>query len=347
MAKRAGKKEPILADLHTHLNEKKISPEEWWEAAKKKKLSAIAITEHVERDPEDAYIKLVAIKPKNILLIPGMEAKTTAGHLLIYGADEGIYRVKELQKANVPIETALILVKENNLIASFAHPYGYRSDSVCQIAGEQKAKHYTKRFQAGVEYYNGMLGSANSFVFGTQWIKKMYNFFDFVEKSKKAQKLRVAKRSGKLKAQLEKISVETLERVRKGILFAQSAKFVTAGSDAHYPRTIGTAVVELRRKPKDAKDFLKMIARKEILWAGPNIHTNEPVDKLRKKELLEGLKYITKKKVRGKLKARKITKKIKGKFNEKLKGKKITKRIKRKLKGRKLAKKIKGRIKGL
>ncbi len=324
--------EKIIADLHTHLNEKKLNPEDWWKSAKKKKLSVVAITEHIEYDPESAYEKLLKTKPNKIILIPGMEAKTTAGHLLIYGENKSVYSIKELQKVNIPIERALTLVNENNLIASFAHPYGYKQDSSCAILGEKKIKQLIKRYSVGVEYYNGMLGSANNFIFGTQWVKKLYNFFDFMSTSKTGKKLKVQKKSAKIKNQLERISEETFGRVKKAVEFSQCAPFVTVGSDAHYPRVIGTAIIELKKKPKNEKDFLNMIKKKQIIWAGPNIYSKDPVDNIRKKELLEGLKYVTKSKLKKKLKRHKNNS---SKKRKKTKKKRIIKKLRIKLKRRK------------
>jgi len=316
----------ILVDLHTHLNEKKIDPEKWWKAVVNKKLSVIAITEHVEHNPQDAYEKLFQIKPKNIILIPGMECKTSAGHLLVFGGDKSVYDIKDLQKVNINIEKALTIVNENNLVASFAHPYGYKGDSTTNQLGEKESKRIMKKYKIGSEYYNGMLGSANGFIFGTQWVKKLYNFFDFVSKSKNAKKLRVQNKSANIKSKLEIISLETFERVRKGILFGQDADYITAGSDAHYPRVIGTAVIELKKMPKDENDFLKMLRKKEILWAGPNVYSKMPVDKLRKKELLEGLKYVTKNKIKKRMKKKKVTNNIKKRakaLKQKIKNKKL------------------------
>ncbi len=326
-------KKHYIADMHTHLNEKKIDPKEWWAQVKKQKLCAIAITEHTEYNPETAYSKLLAEKPKDIILIPGLEAKTTAGHLLVYGKDDSVYQIEELKKINVPIRDALIAVRKNNLVASFAHPYGYKTDSACLILNEKESSKLLREFKIGSEYYNGMLGSANNFVFGTQWIKKLYNFFDFLDKSNKAKKLHLQKKSRKIKSKLEKISEETLDRVKKGILFAEKANYVTSGSDAHYPRVIGTAVVELKRKPKNESDFLLMIKKKQINWAGPNIYSKNPVDKIRKKELLEGLKYITKKRLQKKIRKRKLNKKIRKKL-KKIGSTKIAKRLRIRRKNR-------------
>ena len=322
-------KKHILADLHTHLNEKKVDPEKWWEAVTKKKLSVIAITEHVEYDPKSAYEKLVEIKPKNILLIPGMECKTSAGHLLVFGKDKSIYDIPNLQKININIEKALQIVNENNLIASFAHPYGYKGDSTTNQLGEKESKRIMKKYKVGSEYYNGMLGSANGFIFGTQWVKKLYNFFDFVSKSKKAKTLGVQNKSAKIKSKLEVVSLETFERVRKGILFGQEARYITVGSDAHYPRVIGTAVLELKKMPKTNTALLKMIQNREVLWAGPNVYSSQPVDKLKKKELLEGLKYVTKNKIKKRMKKKKNAKKRAKSIKQKIKNKKRLDRVRK------------------
>jgi hypothetical protein len=322
----------ILADMHTHLNEKKINPKDWWKEVIKKKLSIIAITEHVEYNPKDAYQKLKESKPKKIILIPGMEAKTTAGHLLIYGTSEKVYDIPKLQKVNIPIEEALIIIKENNLVAGFAHPYGYKTDSAINQLGEKEAKRLMKKYSIGSEYYNGMLGSANGFVFGTEWVKKLYNFFDFMEKNKASKRIKLVNKSKKIKKTLEQISTETLDRVRKGILFGQNATYITAGSDAHYPRVIGSAVIELKKSPKNEKAFLEAIRKKQINWAGPNIYSKDPVDKLKKKELLEGLKYVTKKRFKKKLSKKRMPKSMKKKartLKQKIKNKRIHLRMRR------------------
>lgn len=335
-------KKVFLVDLHTHLNEKKIKPKDWWKAAQEKELCAIAITEHVEYNPELAYKKLKLVQPKGIILLPGMEAKTTAGHLLIYGKDESIYRIQKLQKVNLNIEEALKIIKKNNLIASFAHPYGYKTDSTCLIIGENKTKKLLKKYKIGTEYYNGMLGSANGLVFGSKWIKGFYKIFSIIDKSK-ATRILTLNSSTKIKTQLENIALETLDRVRKAIIFSENAAYITVGSDAHYPRTIGSSVIQLKKQPKNENELIRIIKKKEIIWAGPNVFSKNPVDHLKRKELLEGVKYITTKKIK-KVVTKKIIKKVKPKISgktikgitTKISGKKIVFNIKKKIfKGKK------------
>jgi hypothetical protein len=321
----------ILADLHTHLNEKKIDPKEWWAAAKQKKLSVIAITEHSYYEPRDAYLKLKAIQPKGILLIPGVEAKTSAGDLLIYGEDESIYDTEDIFVKGINVEKALTAVKKHGLVASFAHPHGFKLDSICEALGEKEATKLVKKYKTGAEYYNGMLGSANQLLFGRKIVKKFYGLLDFMDHNRATSGLKINKPTHWTKGKMEKIALETIERVRQGMLFSEKAEFITVGSDAHYPRSIGSSVIELKKMPKNEKEFLTMLKNKEILWAGPNIHLQNPVDRVGRKEIFEGLVYLTKKKILKKPKIR-IVKKIKQKILQR-KGIKRSKKISKKAKG--------------
>lgn len=337
-------KKRILADMHTHLNEKKVKPELWWNAAKEKKLSVIAITEHYNYNPKEAYLKLKKIQPKGILLIAGMEARTSAGDLLIFAQNERLYDVIELQKKEIKIEKALKIIKENNFIASFPHPFGYKYDSVCEIIGEKKTKKLMKKYKVGIEYYNGMLGSANELLFGRKFTKGIYTAFNFVEKNRITIKLRINKTTNFPRKKLENLAKNTLEKVRQEILLGEKANFVTVGSDAHYPSAIGTAVIELKKIPKNEKEFFEMIRKKETLWKGPNIYSNTPVDIIGKKEMFEGLTYLTKKTL---LKKPTLPKKINKKWvSKRIKTiKRITKKrgiknIKKKISKNKIQKKI-------
>ncbi len=320
----------ILADLHTHLNEKKVKPREWWAGVRNRKLSVVAITEHPQYDPLDAYLQLKATKPKWILLIPGIEVRTNAGDLLVYGEDERIYDVREFLKKDIAVEKALKKVKELKLTASFAHPYGYKHDSVCEVIGEKKAKALIKKYKLGTEYYNGMLGSASYLVFGGKAVKRFYSLVAFVERNKLSKVLHVSKGGAKAKTRLDKMAVNAVGRIQKPILFSKNAYFITVGSDAHYPKALGSGVIELKKMPKNTGEFLSMLKNKKTLWAGPNIYSKNPVDKIGRKEILGGLGYLTKKSIARKSKKglkRKIGRKIG--LGERIKTiKRITKRVK-------------------
>lgn len=290
-------KQPILADLHNHLHEKNIEPKDWWNAAKKRKLAVIAITEHYCYRPKEAYLRLKAIQPKGIILIPGVEAKTSVGDLLVYGTDEKVYSSKELLKEGIDVEKALEIVKKNNLVASFAHPYGFKTDSIAEVMGEEQARKLVDKYRVGAEYYNGLLGSANQLLFGKKIPRKFYSLLDFFDKNRVTSRLRINKPTNWTKRKLDTLAVEMLERVRKGMIFAQSSAYFTAGSDAHYPTAMGCGVLELKKRPKSEKEFLKMLTKREIIWAGPNIYSDKPVDSVGRKEIIEGIKYWTKTKV--------------------------------------------------
>jgi hypothetical protein len=329
-------KNRILADLHTHLNEKKIKPLNWWNAVKDKKLSIVAITEHSNYKPKEAYLKLKETQPEGIMLIAGMEARTSAGDLLIFCENERIYDILELQEKEVNIEKALLIAKENNLLLSFPHPFGYKSDSACEVIGEEKTKQLMKKFNVGVEYYNGMLASANELLFGRKFSKGIYKALDFVGKNKATKALFIDKTTNYPRKKIEALMQSTLEKVRKGMMLGEEAQFVTVGSDAHYPNAIGTAIIEMKRKPKNEKDFLEMLKNKETLWKGPNIYSKNPVDIIGKKEMIEGLTYLARKNV---FKKRDLGKKI----NKKWLSKRIKtiKRITRKQNIAKIGQKIK------
>ncbi|VVB74985.1 PHP-associated [uncultured archaeon] len=327
-------KKNILADLHTHLNEKKIEPRDWWEGARKRKLRVVAITEHPQYDPLDAYLRLKAAKPKGILLIPGIEVRTSAGDLLVYGENESIYDVEEFLKKDIPVEKALKKVKELKLTASFAHPYGYKHDSVCEVIGEKKAKALIKRYKLGTEYYNGMLGSASYLVFGGKALKRAYSIMSFFEKNKLSKALHIDRGGVKAKTKMDKIAKNAVGRIQKPIIFSKNASFITAGSDAHYPKAIGSGVIEFKQMPKNEKEFISMLKNKETLWAGPNIYSKNPVDIIGRKEILGGIGYLTKKSI-----ARGSKKGLKTKIGRKISlGKRIKtiKRITKRVKLRKI-----------
>ena len=119
----------ISADLHTHLVEKKTKPKNFWSYAKKKNLQAVAITEHVECNAKKAYYSLGEIKPKNILLIPGLELNAEIGHIVAMKETPEIYDIEELFQINLSIKNLRKIAKKENLLLSIAHPYGFDLDS--------------------------------------------------------------------------------------------------------------------------------------------------------------------------------------------------------------------------
>ncbi len=292
----------LTIDLHTHLLEMGVKPKDFWKAARERGLDAVAITEHVEEDPVLAYYKLVGEKPKGILLIPGMELNTSIGHVIALGSSPKIYEEPGFLKVGLGIEKALKLAKKHGVLLSVAHPWGFGHDSASYIIGEKRLEKFVEENRIGVETFNGMIGHIENLVFGTNWVKRPLNFFDFLEKNRIAKKTRLDRVGTRLKEKLGSKSKEAIERCVKPVELGKKAAFVTAGSDAHYPNRIGSGVLKLNVEAEeiDNRAVLDALLKKDnVVWAGPGIEETESGE-LRlvsgppsKKEVILGLKYAT------------------------------------------------------
>jgi hypothetical protein len=90
-----------------------------------------------------------------------------------------------------------------------------------------------------------------------------------------------------------------------------------------------------------------MIKKRDIIWGGPNVYLNEPIEHLPRKELLEGLKYMTQKQIQKKINPKKLRKVITKKIIKQVKPKinaKTLKGLAKKLPGRKIVIKIKKKV---
>ncbi len=301
----------LTIDFHTHLLEKRIKPEDYWKAAKAKKLDAIAITEHSFENPAKAYEMLLEKKPRGITLIPGIEISSEAGHLLVLGKNKDIYSIESLFRKGISIKEAMAIAKVKGLLLIIAHPWGFSSDSAAYILGEKKLKALVEKEKIGIEAFNGMFGNVSSFFYATNWVRKPMNFFDFLEKSRIGKKTRLSKLGKKGREKLDKKGKEILERCTKPFELSKNAAFVTAGSDAHNPKRIGTGIIKLTTKGKDIESILNAVQnKKNVKWIGPYVKETSKgytIDKtsMQKKEVLSGLKYATKSKIVKKIKRKK------------------------------------------
>ena len=105
-------------DLHIHSNysDGHADVKEIVQAAKRRGLDGIAITDHDTMKGIPAAKKYIKEKKLDLLLIPGIEVNTSEGHLLILGVD------KPPQKKRSPEET---IEEAHDLggIANVPHPY--------------------------------------------------------------------------------------------------------------------------------------------------------------------------------------------------------------------------------
>jgi len=298
-------------DLHTHLLEKDVGPEDYWKSVKKKGLDAVAITEHSYEKPAKAWEQLFEAKPKSKVLVPGMELATTIGHVVCYSEDERIYETKELLKKNLPMEKAIEIAKREGFLLSIAHPWGFSYDSAAYILGERKLYNLVEKKGIGIEAYNGLFGNVSSLFYSTSWVRKPMNFFDFLEKNRIARKTRLSKLATKGKQKLDAKGKELLERCSKPYELAEKARYATAGSDAHKAERIGNGIMKLNVRGKGPAAVLKAVQdKKNVKWIGPyvketsNGYKAEKV-KVKRGEMLSGLKYAAKRAIIKKAKRKK------------------------------------------
>lgn len=311
----------ISMDLHTHLLERKVKPRHYWEAVLEKGLDVVAITEHAELKPRLAFERLATTKPENVVLIPGMELETSAGHVLAYGKNEEIFEIPELQKKGIHIKRVLELAKQNGLLLSFAHPWGFSKDSSYYKLGLKKLTKVIRDNGLGVEVFNGMIWSLSEFVYSSDWIRKPINFFDFLEKNIVSRKIRLSVLGAKARKKLSTKAWEVVTRNAYAIELGKHARFITAGSDAHNADRIGSGILMMRVDwPCDnVEKALQVLQEKErVVWSGPFVVETAPgkLEKmpgsLRRGEIFSGIRYATAKKIG----PRSIGKKILGKIKK-------------------------------
>jgi len=295
----------ISMDLHTHLLEKKINANKWWNSVSAKKLDVVAITEHFNFKPKAAFQKLSALKPHNVVLLPGMELETSAGHALVYGIDNSIYDVEDFFVKGIDFFKAVDLAERNGFLLSIAHPWGFEDDSAAYLFNG-KLDDLIESRNVGVEVYNGLVGKVGDFVYSSNWVNKPINFFDFLEKNRIAKTLKLSKFGGKIEHGLERRVRDLMERNVKAYELGRKASFVTAGSDAHSAEAIGSGILKLKfSKESSAENVFNALRHKRnVVWSGPFLNEISPgkfeVSRqgVKKMEFLQGLRYAATKKVK-------------------------------------------------
>ena len=291
-------------DLHSHVNEGKVTAQDYFERAKTVGVDVIAITEHAHIQPKEAFEKLENSVPEGMVLIPGSELNCEYGHLLCYAKDREFFEISDLFVENVKFETCLDIAKQEGLLLSISHPWGFNSDSFGYTLGFEKLEELVFESKIGVEIYNGMIGSIANFIYETGWVKKPVSFLDFLEKNRVARKTGLGRLSGGLRSKIDQQRRNIVERCSKAIELANTARFVTAGSDAHVSNRIGEGILKLKSEETrlTSQNVLEELRKKEnVIWSGPLVVEREPgvyerADKpFNNKEILQGMGYATRK----------------------------------------------------
>lgn len=298
----------ITMDLHTHLLERKVKPLDYWSQAQRMGIDILAITEHADKKPGKAWLEAEKARPKDKLLVPGMEMNTEAGHILAYSDSPRLYDFPELQEPGVSLKEVMSIAKQEGFLLSIAHPWGFAHDSASYYLGGSKLTWFVRKNDIGVEAYDGMIGTLSEYLQDSKWLRRTLRFFDNVDRNRITSKMMINRITNTLKNKLEHKSTEVINRCFLAMDLAKEASFITAGSDAHYANRIGEGVLRMRFPAKtkvEDSNFLELLRQKEnVVWAGPYVEelANGRLEKktkpLRKKEIMLGIKYAVEDAVR-------------------------------------------------
>ncbi|MDO8625487.1 MAG: PHP-associated domain-containing protein [Candidatus Diapherotrites archaeon] len=301
----------VTMDLHSHVIEKKVKGKDYWKHAGRLGIDVMAITEHAHFDTKKAFERVNREKTKNKLLVPGVELNTAIGHVLCYSPDDRVYSLRRLHEFEIPIEEALDIAKANGMVLSCAHPWGYTQDSAAFLIGPKKLAVLVRKHPLGIEAFNGMIGHLGDIVYESGWVRRPNNFLSFLQKNRVTRKIGAGRVGEQLQKSLDRMVYSYLNRITASIELGELASFITAGSDAHSPDRIGEGMLKMRTKNEitNAADVLELIQRKQdVVWCGmgvteisPGVYKKISPHKIKRMELVEGIKYMAMQKIRQKV----------------------------------------------
>jgi hypothetical protein len=291
----------ITLDLHTHALEKGMKIDDYLREVKKKGIDVIGVTEHVEFNPEKAFKKVKKKNPKEVVLIPGAELNTEIGHVLIYADSERLYQFDELFQKQVPFEDVMTVADKEGFMVSISHPWGFSYDSAAYIVGEKRLHELVERYHVGIEAYNGMIGTIGSSVLDSKLINKPLGLFNYLDKNRLAKATGVNRLTNRLKKTLDHKTFELVTRCAKPIELGERAAFVTAGSDAHSAKRVGSGIMKIKTTVSpanlNARTVLNEIKHGKVIWTGPYVEEvspgvyKKPKEAFSKKEMAQGIRY--------------------------------------------------------
>ena len=296
-------------DLHSHVIEKKVKAKDYWKNVDQKKIDVMAITEHAHFDIRKAFERVAKEKPRDKILVPGVELNTDIGHVLCYGPDERVYDHKELFEFEVPIETCVEHAKQDNLVLSCAHPWGYTQDSAAFLIGPKKLMKLIRKYPIGIEAYNGMVGHLSDIMYESGWIRRPNNFLGFLQKNRVTRKIGIGSVGEKLQKSLDRLVYSYLNRITASVELGESASFITAGSDGHSADRLGEGMLKIKSQTElnTPEDILDLVVhhKQDVVWCGVGVREVRPgvlekisPQKIKRMELVDGLKYLAMRKIR-------------------------------------------------
>jgi len=305
-------------DLHTHLRKRRESPKRYWRQVINNGLLGCAITEYNSCNPKKAYFDLLARKPRDKILIPGIKVPTDCGEVLIYGPDESLYDYNILFEENISLKRLIDFCNKKNYLISVAHPFGSIQNSATYIMGLPKLEKLISEKNIGVEAYTGILGYLSYYMYDSFFLRTFKKLADFFEIHKFFTDVGVSKLFEKLTKKIDQKSYDVVFKFSAAIKLGKKAKFVTAGSGSYYVDRIGNGVLtidilntknffeELDSK-KQIEFILDKIRNKKIVAVGPpgkytdNLFIRSTARKTKLKAYND-LMYLTKESVKTKKK---------------------------------------------
>lgn len=250
-------------DLHTHLRKRRESPKNYWKAVIENNLLGTAITEYNNCDPKKAYFDLLAKKPKDKILIPGMKVPTDCGEVLVYSPDESLYDYNILYEENVSLKRLIDFCNKKNYLVSIAHPFGSIKNSATYIMGLPKLEKLISEKNIGVEAYTGILGYLSYYMYDSFFIRTFRKISDFFEIHKFYTQIGVSRVFEKVTKMIDQKSYDVVFKFSAAIKLGKQAKFVTAGSGSFYVDRIGNGVLTID-VPNTKNFFEEMDSKKQI-----------------------------------------------------------------------------------
>jgi hypothetical protein len=263
-------------DLHTHLRKTRESPKRYWNQVIENNLLGTAITEYNDCNPKKAYFDLLARKPKDKVLIPGMKIMSDCGEVLVYSSDDDIYNYSILYEDNVSLKRLIDFCSKKNYLITIAHPFGSIKNSATYIMGLPKLEKLISEKNIGVEAYTGILGYLSYYMYDSFFLRTLRRLFNYFELHKFFNIIGVNKISDKVTKKIDQKSYDVVFKFSAAIKLAQKAKYVTAGSGSYYVDRIGNGVLTIDI-PSQKSFFEEMDTKKQIEYV---------LDKIKSKKII-------------------------------------------------------------
>jgi len=303
-------------DLHTHLLKRRQSPKKYWQCVKTNDIQGTAITEYNYLKPQKAYFYLLAVKPKDKILIPGIKLMTDSGEVLVYASNEDVYSYSLLYEENVSLKRIYDFCEKKGYLMSIAHPFGLISNSASYIMGLSKLEKLIESKEIGVEAYTGQIGYLSYYMYDSFFLRKVRDLLDFFELNDFFKFVGLSSISEYFTHKLDQKSYDIVYKFSAAIKLGEKASYITAGSGSYTAESIGSgllrldipkSVIDEPDRTKQNQEILDKIQHKKIIAVGPpgkyteNIFSRSSARKTKQKAYGD-LIYLTKRSVFGSVK---------------------------------------------